>query len=214
MPLASPSRHDKSKRLMGLNLRCTVKKMRFEEVDTYKNLHKMMTIKEKHFSNPKYDNPENPRSPRHDWNKIIIKTKAFQFQENYLELIPSPDKSMSRLGTIREELKMSTNISIEKVRDVRKKKLVEDNESYDTSGEMKARDVDPALKFTRKRSNSMFASFQNLIKKDEDNIRLLLPLVNDQDLNLPIADAVLELQLEYMDKFHKKSMKQFMRRKS
>ena len=60
----------------------------------------------------------------------------------------------------------------------------------------------------------MFASFQNLIKKDEDNLKLLLPLEKDGDLNLPIADAVLELQLEYMDRFHKTDMKKFMRRKS
>ena len=53
----------------------------------------------------------------------------------------------------------------------------------------------------------MFASFQNLVKKDDDNIKLLLPLEKDQDLNLPIADAVLELQLEYMDTFRKIDMK-------
>jgi len=60
----------------------------------------------------------------------------------------------------------------------------------------------------------MFASFINLIKKDEENIKLLLPLEMDQDLNLPIADAILDMQLEYMDNIKKKDLKKFMRRKS
>lgn len=45
----------------------------------------------------------------------------------------------------------------------------------------------------------MFASIYNLIKKDDDNIKLLLPLEKDSDEHLGIAEAVLELQLEYLD---------------
>ena len=78
-----------------------------------------------------------------------------------------------------------------------------------------SRDPEDILKYlNRKRSHSMFASFQNMIKRDEDTIKLLLPLEKDHDLNLPIADAVLEIQLEYMDKLRKEDFKKFMRRKS
>lgn len=44
----------------------------------------------------------------------------------------------------------------------------------------------------------MFASFINLVKKDDENIKLLLPLEKDSDMHLPIADAILELQVEYL----------------
>lgn len=120
---------------------------------------------------------------------------------------------MTRLGTIREELKLSKMISIEGLWNTRKESCFEEDESF-ISSQSKIIQIDPVIRFTRKRSNSMFASFQNLIKKDEDNIKLLLPLEKDDDLNLPIADAVLEIQLEYMDKFTKTNIKKFMRRKS
>jgi len=138
------------------------------------------------------------------------------FQENNRE--ENPLVSFSRLDTIREELKLVKEKS-DNLEKLHHNNLFEENESYFENEiripkpKEKLEEIDPE-RFTRKRSNSMFASFQNLVKKDEDNIRLLLPLEKDQDLNLPIADAVLELQLEYMEKFRKNDMKKFIRRKS
>jgi hypothetical protein len=57
--------------------------------------------------------------------------------------------------------------------------------------------------FLRKRSDSMFASIQNFIKKNEDNMRVLLPLEKDLGMDVPIAEVLFEMQLEYMDKFQK-----------
>ena len=85
----------------------------------------------------------------------------------------------------------------------------------DSNNLNESKNPEDILKYlSRKRSNSMFASFQNMLKKNEDNIKLLLPLEKDHDLNLPIADAVLEIQLEYMDNLRKEDFKKYMRRKS
>lgn len=121
---------------------------------------------------------------------------------------------LTRLGTIKEEFKrarmtQNKNNSVG-TRLVNLPNLDDSNDIV----ELKKKASTQPKDFTRERSNSMFASFQNLISKDEDNIKLLLPIEKDQDFNLPIAEAVLEIQLEYMDKIQQKDFKKFMRRKS
>ncbi|CAI2385503.1 unnamed protein product [Moneuplotes crassus] len=122
-------------------------------------------------------------------------------------------KSFSRLYSYREDLGLVNKKTTNMFNDAPPTPLLEESE---TEFDEKSIVISPnqTRDFTKKRSNSMFASFQNLLKKDEENIRLLLPLDIDKDSNLPIANAVLELRLEYMETFKKTNMKKLVRRKS
>ena len=198
--------------------------MDFEEIESFRSTHRQMSIRgypELVSKTPVLRNRGQSVNPLPNSSKINLKLVNAGFElgkdnssadDNSPDLFEPRFRSMSRLGTIREEMKLVKELSSNK-REIVPAKLPKLDESNDVNVNLGNVSKNEEY-FMRKRSNSMFASFQNLIKKDEDNIKLLLPLEKDQDLILPFADAVLELQLEYMDKFHKADLKKFMRRKS